>query len=172
MTKDFTRRGFIILSAATLVASCSTYEFQTATRANQLSTAQMTAKINEVRRANGRKPVRYNSQLASAARAQAQLMASRDQLSHDLGVTLRERVTTAGYNGAVGENLAGGHKTLESAINGWLESPGHRSTLLSDKFVEFGLSVATVQSGKKSRFGTYWALIMGGDFAAWQRQQV
>lgn len=157
------------MSAATLVSSCTTYTFETATRPGQLSTELMTAKINEVRKANGRKPVVYSPQLATAARAHAQLMASRDQLSHDLGITLRERVTQAGYKGAVGENLAGGHKTLESAIEGWLASNGHRNTLLSDKFTEFGLAVAYVGNGRKSRYGTYWALIMGGDFAAWQQ---
>jgi uncharacterized protein YkwD len=127
----------------------------------------MVSKINEVRKAHGRKPLTYNSKLAAAARSHAQLMADRDTLSHGLGVTLRERVSKAGYVGAVGENLAGGHKTLESAIEGWLESASHRSTLLSPKFEEFGLAYARVRSGKKSRYGIYWALILGGEFAAW-----
>lgn len=168
--KNITRRSFIVLSSAALVSSCTSYTFDTATRPGQLRTEVITAKINEVRRANGRKPIVYNRQLANAARSQAQLMATRDQLSHDLGVTLRERVTAAGYVGAVGENLAGGHKTLESAIEGWLGSSGHRNTLLSTKFTEFGLAVAHVGGGRKSRYGTYWALIMGGDYAAWQQK--
>ena len=94
-------------------------------------------------------------------------MASRDLLQHDLGVTLRQRVTTAGYLTAVGENIAGGQQTLEQAIDGWLNSPGHRATLLSDKFVEFGLAVAHVPTGVKSRYGTYWCFIAGGPFEAW-----
>jgi uncharacterized protein YkwD len=95
-------------------------------------------------------------------------MANRDKLSHDLGVTLRERVTKAGYEGAVGENVAGGQLTLEEAIQGWMNSPGHRSTLLSDKFTEFGLAVAAVPPGKQSRYGIYWAFIAGGSFDAWR----
>jgi len=166
--QNLTRRGFIVLGAAGALSACTNYEFETATRPNALSPETITAKINEVRRANGRRTITYNTKLAAAARSQAQLMASRDQLSHDLGVTLRERVTAAGYVGAVGENLAGGHKTLEAAIEGWLASPGHRSTLLSEKFTEFGLATAQVGSGRKSRYGTYWALIMGGDFDAWR----
>lgn len=163
---SFTRRGFIILGAGGLLASCTPYSYTTATGPAALTPEIMAARINEVRRANGRKPVKYNAQLAAAARSQANLMAQKDQLSHDLGVTLRERVTAAGYVGAVGENLAGGHKTLEAAIEGWLESNGHRNTLLSDKFTEFGLAVA--RPSGKSRYGIYWALIMGGSFAAWQ----
>jgi uncharacterized protein YkwD len=163
----FTRRGFVVLASAALVSSCTTYTFETANGPAALTPELATAKINEVRRANGHKPLTYNARLAAAARSQAQLMASRDELSHNLGVTLRERVTAAGYVGAVGENLAGGHKTLEAAIEGWLASPAHRSTLLSDKFTEFGIATASVGGGRKSRYGIYWALIMGGDFAAW-----
>ena len=34
--------------------------------------------------------------------------------------------------------------------------------------VEFGLAVARVPSGHKSRYGTYWAFIAGGPFEAWK----
>ena len=90
------------------------------------------------------------------------------QLAHDVGIKLRQRVTDAGYKGAVGENLAGGQQTLEGAIDGWLNSPGHRSTLLSDKFVEFGVAVARVPAERKSRYGIYWCFIAGGPFEAWR----
>jgi uncharacterized protein YkwD len=126
------------------------------------------AAINGARKANGRPPLSYNDRLEQAARSQAKLMASRDQLGHDLGVTLRERVTKAGYEGAVGENVAGGQRTLEEAIEGWLSSPAHRDTLLSTKFTEFGLAVAAVPAGKPSRYGIYWAFIAGGSFEAWR----
>lgn len=133
----------------------------------QLTRAAILDAINGTRKANGRPPLRYSSQLEAAARSQANLMASKDQLSHNLGVTLRERVRTAGYYGAVGENVAGGQRTLEQAIAGWLASPGHRSTLLSTKFVEFGLAAATVSAERSSRYRVYWAFIAGGPFEAW-----
>jgi uncharacterized protein YkwD len=94
-------------------------------------------------------------------------MAARDTLSHNLGVTLRQRVTNAGYAGAVGENVAGGQSTPDQAISGWLASPAHRDTLLSTKFEEFGLAVATVPAEKNSKYGVYWAFIAGGPFEAW-----
>lgn len=161
------RRHFLALVPMALVSSCATYSFQSSTKPAALSTEVIVAKINEVRRANGRKAVAYNAQLEQAARRQASLMAGRDELSHNLGETLRERVSAAGYIGAVGENVAGGHPTLEAAIEGWLASPAHNRTLLSDKFTEFGLAVQRVSNGKKSRYGIYWALIMGGDANAW-----
>lgn len=163
------RRGFLVFGAAALLSACSTVRPApgTATIPAQLSTASITAAINGVRRANGRPPLAYNTRLQAAARSQAQLMAQKDQLSHDLGVTLRQRVRSAGYEGAVGENLAGGQKTLQQAIDGWLDSPRHRETLLSTRFTEFGLAVASVGDGRKSRYGTYWAMIAGGSVEAW-----
>ena len=89
-------------------------------------------------------------------------MAQKDTMSHDLGVTLRERVRAAGYLGAVGENVAKGYTTLGAAIEAWMQSPGHRSTLLSSRFIEFGLAVAQGPGGKR-----YWAMIAGGSFEAW-----
>jgi uncharacterized protein YkwD len=162
------RRGFIVLGAAGLLAACSPAgpPAGMATTPPQLTTATILAAINGVRTANGRKPLTYNYRLEEAARSQAKLMASRDQLSHNLGFTLRQRVTNAGYDGAVGENVAGGQKTLEQAIQGWLNSPRHRDTLLSPRFTEFGLAVAS--AGKKSRYGIYWAFIAGGSFEAWK----
>lgn len=165
----FSRRSLLVLGSAFL-AGCSAAipPAPGATSPNQLSQAAVMAAINRCRKHNGAPPLRYDSRLEAAARSQAELMASRDKLSHDLGVTLRQRVTTAGYDGAVGENVAGGQQTLEQAIEGWLNSPAHRATLLSTRFVEFGLAVAKVPPGYKSRYGTYWAFIAGGPFEAWK----
>jgi len=163
---SLTRRGFIALGATSLLAACTATmpAIPAGPRTPESLTPQEIATaINTVRRANGRTPWAYNPLLAAAAKSQSSLMASRDQLSHDLGTTLRQRVTAAGYTGAVGENLAKGYTSLEEAIGGWLNSPGHRSTLLSDKFVEFGLAVSRTAQGK-----LYWALIAGGSFDAWR----
>jgi uncharacterized protein YkwD len=163
---SLTRRGFIVLGAATALSACATALPLTPAIGNTpetLTDAQIMTAINAVRAANGAPAWSYSPGLEAAARSHAQLMASRNKLSHDLGITLRERVTAAGYLGAVGENLAGGHPTLESAIGGWMQSSGHRSTLLSPKFTEFGLAAARASSGK-----LYWALIAGGSFDAWR----
>lgn len=166
------RRHFILFGSATLLAGCTASiapSTSTPTAPNQLSQSAIIAAINGTRARNGKPPLHYNSRLEAAARSQANLMASKDQLSHNLGVTLRQRVSAAGYDGAVGENVAGGQKSLEQAIQGWLDSPGHRNTLLSTRFTEFGLAVASVGPGRKSRYGTYWAFIAGGSFDAWKQ---
>ena len=160
-----TRRGFIVLSAAASLAACSTtipMLPRGASTPETMSDAEILAAINAVRRANGAPPWTYNARLEDAARSQARLMAQKNTLSHDLGVTLRERVTAAGYLGAVGENVGKGYKDLQGVIGGWMESSGHRGTLLSHRFVEFGLAVARGPGGK-----LYWAMIAGGSFQAW-----
>jgi uncharacterized protein YkwD len=166
-----TRRAFIVLGTGASLSACASFGTIVppgATTPQMLDAATILAAVNEARRANGgHKPMTYNTALEAAARSQANLMASKDTLAHDLGVTLRERVTAAGYIGAVGENIAGGQQTLQQAIEGWLNSPGHRATLLSDKFVEFGLAVARTAPSRKSRYGIYWCFIAGGPFAAW-----
>ncbi|MBN9316864.1 MAG: CAP domain-containing protein [Devosia sp.] len=169
------RTGFIILATTTLLAACTSVvppapgPGKTATTPPvQLTQGGILSAINNTRAANGKPPLRYNVKLEDAARSQANLMAAKDTLSHDLGVTLRQRVTTAGYDGAVGENVAGGQSSLDQAIAGWLASPAHRDTLLSTKFQEFGLAVATVPPNRDSRYRTYWAFIAGGPFDAWR----
>lgn len=162
-----TRRGFIVLGAAAALAACSTtipvLPKSAASAPESLSDAEILSAINAVRAANGAPPWTYSSSLESAARAQASLMAQKNTMSHDLGVTLRQRVTTAGYLGAVGENVGKGYTSLEAVIGGWMNSSGHRGTLLSHRFTEFGLSAARGPGGK-----LYWAMIAGGSFDAWR----
>lgn len=166
------RRSFVVLGSAAVLGGCSGTipKFIPAAdnRPESLTRDQLLVAINTVRQTNGRAAWTYSAALEHAARSQANLMVQKDKLSHDLGVTLRQRVTAAGYIGAVGENLAGGQQTLEQAIDGWMHSDGHRATLLSDRFVEFGLAVARVPH--KSRYGVYWAMIAGGPFSAWLSQ--
>jgi uncharacterized protein YkwD len=161
-----TRRGFLALSATSLLSACATTMPITPAGPSdptQMTQQEITTAINAVRGANGRAPWNYSVSLEQAARTHSNLMAANDKLSHELGGTLRERVTVAGYLGAVGENLAGGHNDIEHAIQGWLNSPGHRSTLLSDKFTEFGLAASRAPRGK-----LYWTLIAGGSFDPWR----
>lgn len=167
------RRKFLSLSLGLLapvvvVSGCSqffatSYVPESKTLPHQLNNSIILSKINAIRASNGRRAWVYNSKLSRAAQTHVHLMVSRGVISHDLGGKLRERVNVTGYVGALGENLAQGQASLEGAIQGWMNSSPHRATLLSDKFSEFGLAVA---SGGSSR-STYWALIAGGDMSLW-----
>ena len=159
------RRIIFVILAASLLSSCaSTYSFNTISKPTQLSQEIIVKKINEVRKANNRAPLKFNQKLYLAAQAQSDLMAKEGKLSHELGGSLRQRVNKAGYKGAVGENLAGGYDSLEAVINGWLASNAHRATLLNNKFSEFGLAYTKAEKGQ---YKTYWTFIAGGDFSNW-----
>ncbi len=165
-------RRLLVLGFGLIVSACASIGPSIVPRSvtppPQLTEASILSAINEARRANGgHKPMTYNGKLEAACRTQVGLMVEKDQLAHDLGMKLRARTDQAGYRGAVGENLAGGQSTLEGAIEGWLNSAGHRATLLSDKFVEFGVAVARVPAERKSRYGIYWCFIAGGPVEAW-----
>jgi uncharacterized protein YkwD len=169
-------RGVLIVLFALVLSACASTVPTLAPRSvasippPQLTQGSILAAINKARRDNGgHKAWAYNAALEGACRTQLRLMVEKDQLAHDLGIRLRDRVTTAGYVGAVGENLAGGQKSIEQAIEGWLNSPGHRATLLNDKFVEFGLAVASVPAERNSRYGIYWCMIAGGPYEAWRK---
>jgi uncharacterized protein YkwD len=57
-----------------------------------------------------------------------------------------DRIVAAGYprNGvSVGENLAWGEETAGTpAVEGWMESPGHRANILRREFREVGIGLA------------------------------
>jgi len=162
------RRGFLVVGAAALLSACSpSVGVKVAPADDGITPAELNPSVianavNGTRRKYSAQGLSYSRTLERAARNMANLMAERNQISHTLGGTLRERVRAVDYRGAVGENLAVGYDTLESAIQGWLDSPGHRSTLLNTRFNEFGLAAAR---GKR---GVFWAFIAGGDIAAWR----
>jgi uncharacterized protein YkwD len=167
---SLSRRAFLVAGTGFALSACASGGIvpRGATAPQQLTQGAMLTAVNAARAANGgHRPLGYNTALEAAARTQVRLMVEKDQLAHDVGMKLRARVDQAGYRGAVGENLAGGQQTLEQAIEGWLNSPGHRATLLSDKFVEFGLAVGRVPAARKSRYGIYWCFIAGGPFEPW-----
>lgn len=52
---------------------------------------------------------------------------------------------------AAGENIAMGQETPKSVMTAWMNSPGHRSNILSSSFSEIGVGVAKDQHGR-----IYW----------------
>jgi uncharacterized protein YkwD len=161
------RRGFLAFGAAALLTGCSSIGVKVAPDDGGITPAELNPSVianavNGTRKKHSSPGLTYSPTLERAARNMANLMAERNQISHTLGGTLRQRVNAVNYHGAVGENLAVGYDTLEGAIEGWLKSPGHRSTLLSAKFSEFGLAAA------RGPRGVFWAFIAGGDIAAWR----
>ena len=107
-------------------------------------------------------PLTANPQLAESARRYAQYLGEAGFFSHigPDGSTLVTRNLAAGYRDAVwlGENIAAGYWSPDSAVAAWMDSPPHRSNILDPNFAEIGVSTVFVAC---SPFGRYWALEFG-----------
>lgn len=107
---------------------------------------------NRVRGEQKLAAVSPNPQLAAAARAYAAYLAKSKEFSHTAdGREAGDRIQAAGYQWCqVGENLAlaqssAGFATGDlatRAIEGWLNSPGHRENLMQPAVTEIGVGVA------------------------------
>lgn len=51
------------------------------------------------------------------------------------------------------ENIAGGQGNAESVLNSWLNSPGHRKNIMSEKAVHLGIGY---NDATGATYGTYW----------------
>lgn len=111
--------------------------------------AQMLRLINE-HRSNGSNcgtpthPLQSQDALRCAARLHSQDMNERDFYAHvnPDGDGPRDRMEAAGYEaGPWGENIFKGPTSAEEAMEGFMESPGHCSNIMSPEFTLVGVGV-------------------------------
>ncbi len=120
--------------------------------------------INAARAAHGLPPLARAGELAQAARRHSADMAGNDFCDHvgSDGSTPGGRIEAAGYVWyACGENIAAGHATAEDVVKAWLDSDGHRATILSSAYQDMGVGYAY---NAASRYVRYYAV----DFASRQ----
>jgi uncharacterized protein YkwD len=92
------------------------------------------------------------------AEAQAQAMASRDTLSHDVARSFHDRLKGGGYRAhTAAENVGAGYHTLAQAFSGWRDSPPHRDNMLLKGATRMGIAAAYAP---KSKYKVFWALIL------------
>lgn len=106
-------------------------------------------------------PVVMEPRLRCAARVHSLDMAERGYFDHTNleGESPFDRMERAGYEfRAAGENIAAGQPTPEEVVNGWLDSPGHCSNIMSPDFQELGVGYYATQSGQ---FPHYWTQVFG-----------
>ena len=87
-------------------------------------------------------------------------MAAHDYFEHqDLtGRSPAQRVRAAGYGEKlVGENIAYGPKSIDEAVQGWLDSPDHCENIMDPRFSEMAVAFAP---GQLSRRGLYWVQLL------------
>lgn len=124
---------------------------------------QMLAQVNAVRKEAGLRPVRGNARLDRAAQGHAEDMLARGFFSHEnpSGATVSQRSTAAGYTyRALGENIAFGQTSVAEVMETWMDSPGHRKTLLTREFTELGTGLALGRD-KNGKYQVYWVQNFG-----------
>ncbi|WP_411994597.1 CAP domain-containing protein [Agarivorans sp. DSG3-1] len=102
-----------------------------------------------------------NLSLQLAAEEHSNNMANYDFFSHTGldGSSSATRATAHGYSWSyVGENIAAGQRTLESAMSGWLSSTGHCKNIMNANYTELG---AAMSENSSSSYGRYWTQVFG-----------
>lgn len=130
--------------------------------------ARMVSLHNDERSRNGLAPLSPDGRLAMAALLQARDCARRNLLTHtgSDGSDSGQRLTRAGYAWSrAAENAAqqpqapagwpGDVRTPEWAMDGWMQSPGHRANILGP-YTQMGAGWADAADGTR-----YWVVDFG-----------
>jgi uncharacterized protein YkwD len=124
----------------------------------QVDAATAASMISGYRANNGLPPVSVDPELMKMAQAQAQAMASRDKLDHNVLRSFNDRLNAEGYRSRnAAENIGAGYHTLAEAFSGWRDSPPHRANMLLAGATRMGIAAVYAP---KSKYKVFWALIL------------
>ena len=113
--------------------------------------------VNLERERYGLEPLEVNEELTECAVVRAEEMPKLFSHTRPDGSECFTAFTVD-YHYA-GENLAAGQTSPEEAVDGWMNSPGHRANILSDNYTETGV-VCIISDG--SEYGIYWVQLFIG----------
>ena len=117
-------------------------------------------------------PLVWNANLHASALEHAIDLAVSDTFSHDGSGTdsditgngtpskFYERIERNGYDNyySVGENIAGGQRTLDEVMKAWMASPGHCENIMKSTYTEVGVAIVKNDS---STYQVYWVQNFG-----------
>lgn len=115
--------------------------------------AEVIAKVNDIRVANGLNALRYDASLEATATVRANELNVRFSHTRPDGSDWY----TVNPDLMYGENLADGYNTADAVVNAWMASPEHKANILKPDFTTVAVS-SVVKNGK-----TYWAQEFGMD---------
>jgi uncharacterized protein YkwD len=123
--------------------------------------AGVLAATNAERAKAGCSALRMDDRLRTAARLHSEDMVNSGYFSHTSpdGSGPGERLRAVGYPTDRGwaENIARGYRTVESVMDGWMNSDGHRANILNCKMQALGVGVARAGNGRLT-----WTQNFGG----------
>lgn len=106
--------------------------------------------VNVERARAGLPALKTNWQLSRVARYKSADMANRGYFSHTsptYGSPFRMMESFGLRFSAAGENIAYGQRTPAEVMRDWMNSPGHRSNILSRNYTEIGVGLAKNKNG-------------------------
>lgn len=124
--------------------------------------------VNAARRRHLLPPLVIDPRLMQAAQSHASQMGRTGLYGHEIGpgTDFVTRIRAVGYDQSSGENIGVGYVSANDAVQGWLDSPGHRKNMLKRGHRLAGIGYAYNVSGRNSGYTHFWVLIMGADDGA------
>ena len=157
------RLGLVALSLAAL-AGCSSQIteqpsfYRDISQGEALDAEAAASIISGYRKNNGLSEVALDPDLTRMAQAQAEAMAKRDKLEHNIKKPFVARLKATGYNAkSAAENIGAGYHTLAEAFSGWRDSPPHRANMLLPNATRMGIAAVPAPG---SKYKVYWTLIV------------
>lgn len=140
----------ILLILLFLFVGCSRGTIDTG---DQISRSEILFQHNKERMINGNlKSLSRDLLLEDRAQKWAEVMAKRDSLTHsELEINGTKFII-------MGENIAMGYNDIDSVVNGWMNSQGHRKNILNPKYNKAGFGYAKMPNGSP-----YWCAQFAGD---------
>jgi uncharacterized protein YkwD len=104
---------------------------------NDSMAKEVLTKVNEQRAANGLAPLSWSGSLAKGAKYRATEIVIKWDHSRPDG---SDWYTAPGCEDSYGENLAKGYGSVDSAMDGWMNSAGHRANILKSDYKTLGVA--------------------------------
>ena len=123
------------------------------------TSADPAALISDFRGQHQEGRVKSDATLKRIAQDQANAMAAKGVMDHDVLGAFGSRVAPANA-GKAAENIAYGYDSFPKTLDQWINSSGHRKNLLMHDASRVG--VASAKSGSNGR--TYWAMVIAGGY--------
>jgi uncharacterized protein YkwD len=158
-------RLLLPLAALMALAACSAFQsgeqpsfYRDLTQGGALDGEAAASMISGYRGNNGLPAVTLDPDLTRMAQAQAEFMAKRDKLEHNVKTPFAKRLKAAGYDAKVAaENIGAGYHTLAEAFSGWRDSAPHRANMLLPGATRIGIAAVYTPA---SKYQVYWTLIL------------
>lgn len=142
--------ALLLALAILLVCGCGRKNGELDTGVN-ISRAEILLLHNREREKAGAPPLQYDATLEQNSQKWSENMANRDSLYHS--------TLSLGGTGffIMGENIAMGYDDIDSVVDGWMHSTGHRRNILNKQFTHAGFGYA-----RRSDGSPYWCAQFAG----------